>query len=170
MRTNASSPSLHSPMSRVPDVVGLGGALAGLGGGMAMVIVGMLLAAVLRQDVWLEPKQIAAVVYGPGAVAQPGFVAGPVLLGTLIHFITAAAAGALFGIVVRRWLKLPSDLGTPTLAGLAYGLLLWCVAYFVVLPVINPLLLDSYAPAFIIQHLVYGAVTGLLYTWLRPTT
>ena len=23
-------------------------------------------------------------------------------------------------------------------------------------------------PAFVVQHLVYGAVTGLLYTWLRP--
>jgi len=27
---------------------------------------------------------------------------------------------------------------------------------------------EIYAPAFSIQHIAYGAVTGLLYTWLRP--
>src|SRR6266542_731710 len=47
-----------------------------------------------------------------------------------------------------RWLPLPSDFGIPVVAGLAYGLLVWLVAYFVVLPVADPWLLDSYAPAF----------------------
>ena len=42
------------------------------------------------------------------------------------------------------------------------------IRFFVVLPIINPSLRETYAPAFIVQHLVYGAVTGLLYTWLRP--
>ena len=35
-------------------------------------------------------------------------------------------------------------------------------------PVLNPALLDSYGPSFVIQHLVYGMVTGLLYSQLRP--
>jgi hypothetical protein len=29
-------------------------------------------------------------------------------------------------------------------------------------------LLNSYAPSFIIQYIVYGIVTGLLCAWLRP--
>jgi hypothetical protein len=163
---NSTFPAVRT--TRLPDVVGLGGSLAGLGGGLAMAVVGMLFALALGQDVWLEPKRIAAVVYGAAALAHGGFDAQPVLIGTLIHFLTSAIVGAIFGIVTRRWLRLPSDFGTPVLAGLVYGLLVWLVAYFIALPVVDPWLLDSYAPAFIIQHIVYGVVTGLLYAWRRP--
>ncbi len=113
-------------------------------------------------------QQIAAAFYGPAALAQPGFVAGPVLLGTLLHLLVSAAFGAIFGIVTRRVLHLTSDFGTLLMAGVIYGMLIWVVGYFVVLPLFNPALLQTYAPAFVIQHLIYGAVTGLIYTWLRP--
>ncbi len=107
-------------------------------------------------------------MYGPAALALPGFHAGPVLVGTLLHFVAAAAFGAIFGIVMRRMLHLTSDFGTMVLAGLIYGMLLWLLAFFVILPLLNPTLLETYAPSFIIQHIVYGMVTGLAYTWLRP--
>lgn len=168
MNVNTTAPALRRGTVRLPDIVGLGGALAGLGGGLAMASVGMLFALALGQDVWLEPKQIAAVILGSGAFVLAGFDAATVLIGTLIHFLTSAMVGAIFGIVTRRWLKLPSDCGVPVLAGLVYGLLVWLLVYFFALPVIDPWLLDSYAPAFIIQHIVYGIVTGLLYAWLRP--
>jgi hypothetical protein len=165
---STSSPAVRPAVSPLPDIIGLGGAVAGLGGGIAMAIVGAIISASLGGDIWLESKQIAAVVYGPAAAAQPGFVAGPVIVGTLLHLIVSAAFGAIFGIVTRRVLGLTSEFGTPLMAGLIYGLLIWLVGYFIVLPRINPLLLETYAPSFVIQHLVYGAVTGLLYTWLRP--
>jgi hypothetical protein len=133
-----------------------------------MAIVGAIISASLNGDIWLESKQIASVVYGSAATAQPGFVAGPVIVGTLLHLIVSAALGAVFGIMTRRVFHLPSEFGTPLMAGLIYGLLIWMVAYFLVLPIFNPPLRETYAPAFVVQHLVYGAVTGLLYTWLRP--
>jgi hypothetical protein len=37
-----------------------------------------------------------------------------------------------------------------------------------VLPLLNPALLEVYTPAFIIQHVAYGVVLGLVYMWLRP--
>jgi hypothetical protein len=155
-------------VSPLPDVVGLGGALAGLGGGVAMAIVAALISASMGQDVWHESKRIAAIVYGEAALAQPGFAAGPVLVGTFLHLVVSALLGAAFGIITRRVLHLTSDFWTPVLAGLIYGMLVWLIAYFVVLPLTNPLLLELYAPAFIIQHVVYGLVTGMLYMWLRP--
>jgi uncharacterized membrane protein YagU involved in acid resistance len=158
----------RSVVSPLPDVIGLGGVLAGLAGGVAMAIVAALLAAWMGQDIWHEPKRIAAIVYGPAAFAQAGFELGPVLVGTLIHLLVSALLGALFGIVTRRWLHMTSDFGAPVLAGLIYGMLIWLVAYFVVLPLLNPALLDIYAPAFIIQHVVYGVVMGLCYMLLRP--
>jgi hypothetical protein len=139
-----------------------------VGGGVAMAIVGAIISASLNGDIWLEAKQIAGVVYGPSAAAQPGFVAGPVIVGTLLHLIVSAVLGAIFGIMTRRVFHLPSEFGTPLMAGLIYGLLIWMVVYFVALPAFNPPLRETDAPAFVVQHLVYGAVTGLLYTWLRP--
>jgi hypothetical protein len=35
-------------------------------------------------------------------------------------------------------------------------------------PLLDPALMELYAPAFIIQHVVYGVVLGLVYMWLRP--
>jgi len=168
----ASTPSSalkpQSSASPLPDVIGLGGAIAGLAGGVAMAIVAALLSASMGQDIWHEPKRIAVIVYGPAALASSGFDPGPVLVGSLIHLLVAALLGAIFGIVTRRWLHLTSDFGTPVMAGLVYGLLIWMVAYFAVLPLVNPVLLEVYAPAFIIQHVVYGVVLGLVYMWLRP--
>ena len=165
---NTSTRTSRPAISPLPDIVGLGGALAGLGGGLAMAVVAALIALSMGEDIWLEAKRIAVVVYGPAAVEAPGLVLGPVLVGTLLHLIVSALLGALFGIVIRRVLRLTSELGAPLLAGLIYGMLIWLVAYFVVLPFLNPLVQATYAPAFIVQHITYGIVTGLLYTWLRP--
>ena len=164
----STTPRAMRQVSPLPDVIGLGGALAGLGGGVAMAIVAALLSAAMGHDIWRQPKLIAAMLYGPSVAQEAGFVAGPVLLGTLIHLVVAAALGAVFGIVTRRWLHLTSDFWAPVLAGLLYGLIIWLVAFYVVLPILDPLLLEMYTPAFIIQHLAYGLVTGLLYMWLRP--
>jgi len=170
MSVSTRSPALNprSSVSPLPDVVGLGGAIAGLAGGVAMAVVAALLSASMGQDIWHESKRIAVIVYGPSALAASGFDLGPVLVGTLIHLLVSALLGAIFGIVTRRWLHLTSDFGTPVMAGLVYGLLIWMAAYFVVLPVLNPALLEVYAPAFIIQHVAYGVVLGLVYMWLRP--
>lgn len=155
-------------ISRLPDIVGLGGAFAGLAGGLAMSLVAALISVFQGQDIWLEAKEIA-VILQPQAMIQPGFVARPVLIGSLLHLIISVLLGALFGIVTRRIFHLTSEFGIPLLAGLIYGMLVWFVTYFFVLPIVDPLLRASmYAPAFIVQHIVYGSVTGLCYTWLRP--
>jgi len=149
---------------RLPDIFGLGGSIAGLGGGLAMIVAAALLTAASGEDTWREPREIAQPLFG----AVVGTDWAPIVVGTILHFLMAGLFGAIFGIVSRRILRLPSDYGAPVLAGLMYGMMLWVVAYFVVLPILNPALLDTYAPSFIIQHIVYGVVTGLLYAQLRP--
>jgi len=151
----------------LPDIKGLGGAIAGFIAGIVMAVIGALFALGSSHDIWLEAKQIAAMVYGSAAVAEPGFVAGPVIVGTLIHFLVAIGLGALFGILFRTVFHIPSTFGSPIVAGLIYSMLVWFLAYFIVLPVLNPTLLDMYAPAFILQHLAYGLVLGTVYMRLR---
>src|SRR5258708_3833967 len=68
---STTSPSIRSAVSPLPDIIGLGGAVAGLGGGLAMALVGAIISASLDGDVWLEAKQIATVVYGPAVATVP---------------------------------------------------------------------------------------------------
>ena len=163
--TNAEDPK---PLFQLPDIIGLGGAVSGFFGGIAAMITGALMSLVTRGDLWAQAKQISAVVLGPGAASQPGFVAGPVIVGTLLHLVVSLVLGALFSIVKRRILGLPSDMGMPVLLGLIYGLLVWLLAYYIILPTVNPVLLNTYQPSFIIQNIVYGIVTGLFYAAVRP--
>ncbi|HEU4322304.1 MAG TPA: DUF6789 family protein [Roseiflexaceae bacterium] len=154
--------------ARIPEIPGLGGALAGLAGGAAMAVVAAIISASIGGDIWLEAKQIATMVYGPEAATASGFVAGPVIAGTLIHFLFSMLFGSFYSLLTRRLLQLPTDFGTPILSGLIYGMMVWMLAYFVVLPVMDSALMQTYAPAFIVQHLVYGVVLGLVYAALRP--
>jgi len=146
------------------------GAIAGIIGGAAMAIVGAVLAFAMNTSIWLTPERIAAFVLGPGAAATPEFDAVPVLVGTLIHFILSAIFGIIFALLVSRGLRVTTEYGAPVVAGLVYGGLIWLVAYFIILPILNPLLLEVYAPSFIMQNLVYGTVLGLAYMLVRPET
>lgn len=48
--------------------------------GVAMAVVAALRSASIGQDIWREPKRIAAIVYGSAALASSGFDPGPVLV------------------------------------------------------------------------------------------
>jgi uncharacterized membrane protein YagU involved in acid resistance len=165
-RRNIMMPS-EQRTSPVPDVLGVAGAIAGIGGGLAMALVGLLIAVALGQDPWLTPKQIAAALGGP-TTFQAGFELRPVVLGTALHLVVSALLGVLFEVAIRRVFKLPSNFGIPIVTGLIYGLAIWLLAYFVFLPLMNPVLLNVYAPSFIIQNITYGVTLGMLYSYLRP--
>jgi hypothetical protein len=144
-----------------------GGAIAGVVGGLAMTASAMLLAGWYGYDIWVPLKAIAGIVLGPSAIAQIGFVAGPVVVGLLIHLGLSALLGALFGMVTRDLLRLPSDYGVPAVVGLVFGLMLWLAA-FLIAPALIPQLMAIAAPAFMIQHIVFGTVTGVVHALLRP--
>ena len=76
------------------------------------------------------------------------------IIGVLIQLGLATALGALFELLMRRIARRISNAGLPEVAGLVYGLLIGLVAFFGVIPMLVPLLLQIYAPALLIQHLV----------------
>lgn len=162
--TNGTTPR-RMQERRLTDIPGLSGAIAGLGGGLAMIVVAAMLSVALGFDMWREPREIAAPIFG--LVTANDTLA--VMVGTLLHFLMSALLGSIFEIVSLKVLRLPTDYGVSAVSGLIYGLVLWAGAYFVVLPLLNPVLLGTYAPSFVIQNLVYGVVTGVLYGMLRPT-
>jgi hypothetical protein len=155
-------------LRRLPDIIGLGGAVAGFLAGLAMIVVSPLLSLLTGIGVWEPPKHIAATVYGPAVLDTPGFVLGPVVTGTLLHMLIATVLGSLFGILINRVLHLTTDFGFPIYVGLVYGLLCFLVSFFIILPVVNPTLQNSYMGPVMVQHLVFGIGLGLFYTVVRP--
>ncbi len=145
----------------------VGGAVAGLVGGIMMAVVGAILAIAMGADLWKAAKLISTFVLGLGATAGEGFVAVPVIVGSLIHLSLSALFGALYGALSCRIWKMPLDYGAPVVFGFVYGLAIWLIAYFIVLPIVNPLLLEIYAPSFLIQNMVYGMILGMVYAAVR---
>ncbi len=144
----------------------MSGALAGLVGGVAMMGGAMLLAGAYGYDIWFQLKALAGLALGPSAVAQVGFAAGPALAGLLIGLAVSALFGALFGFVTRQVWRLPSDYGVPAVTGLTFGLLLWLAGYLVA--ALLPQMMLAFAPALLIQYVIYGIITGLVLAVLRP--
>jgi hypothetical protein len=153
---------------RLPDIKGLGGAIAGLLSGVVMIMLSPLLSLLTGVGIWEPPKLIAATVLGARVVETPGFTLGPVVVGGALHLLTSVILGLLFGLIFHRLLHLTTDFGTPLLLGLCYGLVIFFLAYAVVLPVLNPTLRDSWLAPFIAQNMVFGVCLGGFYTLLRP--
>jgi hypothetical protein len=102
------------------------------------------------------------------------FVLDTALLGAVIHMVTGAIYGAIFGLAVSRL-----RLGTAILAGLGivYGAIVFAVSTWIGLPVAAALfdsgdqITDMAEMAgwgtFVIEHLLFGLVLGLLVALAR---
>jgi hypothetical protein len=153
---------------QLPDIKGLGGAVAGFLAGVVMIMLSPLLSWLTGIGIWEPPKLIAATVLDPSVVQTPGFVLAPVVIGTGLHMLISTVLGLIFGLVFHRVLHLTTDFGTALLIGLCYGLAIFFLAYVVILPVVNPLLGNSWLAPFIAQNMVFGICLGGFYTLLRP--
>jgi RNA polymerase sigma-70 factor (ECF subfamily) len=138
------------------------GAIAGLAGGLAMLVAGLLLSLASGQSIWLPLRCIAALVLGAAAMADTGVGLAPVAVGTAIHLLTAVLFGILFRLLCQRIGHPPTRAGVPLLVGLAYGLLLWLIAIVCIVPRLDTWLAEIAPLSFFLQHLVFGAVLGLI--------
>ncbi len=163
--------TLARPVRRrsLPDVPTLGGAIAGFLAGAVMVLLSPILSLITNVNIWVPPKLIAATApWINGATAtQPGFEFAPVLTGTVIHFLVSTVLGMLFGLFFRG-LRLPSDFGLPLLIGLVYGILIFLGAFFVILPLVNPTLVQFSMGPVLAQNLAFGVCLGIFYSLVRP--
>jgi RNA polymerase sigma-70 factor (ECF subfamily) len=127
-----------------------------------MLVAGLLLSLVSGQSIWLPLRCIAALVYGAAAMADSGSSLAPVAAGTTIHLLTAVVFGILFRLVCQRIGHPPTRAGVSLLLGLAYGLLLWLIAIVCIVPRLDTWLAEIAPLTFFLQHLVFGAVLGLI--------
>jgi hypothetical protein len=127
------------------------GLLAGVGGGVIMVLYLGLVGLWLGEDLAIMLGR-----FDPGAAGLP-FVSG------LAHLAMSAIYGILFALgwrlLLRRWLgRAPL-----WLTGLTYGLILFWAAMAIGLPLSDSPLSNIPTPHFATAHAVYGAALGYAY-------
>jgi hypothetical protein len=154
------------------------GAVAGMVAGMVMAMFAMLASVTYQHHGFFTPLlHISALVGSPDAMmtsvsqAMAGhhfwISVGPAALGLMIHMVTGAAYGMVFVLIAQR---LRRSQVIP--AGMVYGLAVFVVSSFVGLPVAARLtaagpVISNMAKmvgwsTFAVEHLMFGAVLGVL--------
>jgi hypothetical protein len=125
-------------------------------------IVGSLM---VKQDPLLFLRVYGTVFLGPAALTTDDL--SFFMLVAIVHFSIGACAGAVFHVVVNRFV--PNRAGLQVLLGAAYGLLMWIANFYLILWWLQPLLVgDMYVlklmPAWVaaLTHLIYGVSIGIL--------
>lgn len=150
---------------RVPLVPAL---LAGLGAGLVMGLVAMIVSRLALNLPWYAPPRVfATMVMGRAGVANIlEFVWLPFIVGLVVVLILTGALGVLFGLLMRvreRW--------RVVLGGLLYGLTVFGLLQYVLLPPLFPLVAEKGFPPFWygMVFAVFGLTLGAFIALIRDS-
>jgi hypothetical protein len=144
------------------------GALAGVAGALALLVVAGPSYGGLASAFWLPYATIAQTLpFLPPPTPDVAFVAD--LVGTVAHLVLGAVWGLIYAAILRAldrrkpyrvsrsWLE-------ASMLGLAYGLAVYLVTLVLVGPAQLPSLRTLFPTAYLVAHLAFGVVTGLAFT------
>lgn len=105
----------------------------------------------------------ATLVRGLQGTANPiPFDGLALLLGLMGHMMNSIILAAVFGIVASRLaLSAAATVGL----GMAWGTAVFAAMWFVLVPTIDPLILNLNGPAFFAAHLMWGGALGVIWAW-----
>lgn len=126
------------------------GLFSGLGAGLVMVVYMVLVGLFMRES----PGQLLA-RFSAGDTGSPW-------AGLLSHLAVSGIYGLVFGLFATLFLRRWPRRETGWLAGLVYGLALFLVGEFVILPGVQSPLLQIPMALFAVAHLIYGFMLGAL--------
>ena len=157
-----------------------GGIVAGIGGAVVLTLVRLVLgttffwvvslvvgstsaypARYARESIWVAVKLPAYLFVGERAL-DPGFEASVVFLGAVNHLILSICWGVLFGLLAHGLSR------RATIAlGVLWGIVMWFVSYYVILPMIGVGPLGG-RPGVVIEFLPYGLAMAIAFLlWQR---
>lgn len=136
-----------------------GGVLAGIIAGAALAIYLVVMNSANGGDIWQPLKGAGLPVLGERAAA-PGFDANAVAIGVGIHMAISIFWGVLFSILFWG----ASKIGTLTL-GAAWGVVIWLVMYYLVLPLAGLAHIARSTPVdqALLEHVIFGVVLALVF-------
>jgi glucose/arabinose dehydrogenase len=134
------------------------GAIAGL----IMGVAAMLVSALILNLPWYAPPRVfATMVMGRAAVANIlEFDTVSFIVGLLVLLVLTSLLGQIFALFLRT-----SKPGRIVLAGFFYGLTIWALLQYFVLPLLFPLVSDKGFPPFwyAVAFAIYGLALGALF-------
>jgi hypothetical protein len=136
-----------------------GGILAGLIAGALLTAYLMAMNVQQGRDIWLALKGAATPILHDRA-RDPGFDAYAVLIGGGVHLAISALWGLVFSILFFG----ASRLGTVAL-GAAWGIVVWLVMYYLVLPMAGMSAVPKMVPIgqAILEHVIFGLIIGVAF-------
>jgi hypothetical protein len=135
--------------------------IAGLVSSVVMAMMEMVYEGLFGVGFWSAPVFISATVLrNLQIVALPVvFNLTPVALGMMGHMMNSVILSFLFVLLLGRSLHSPlSGVVVGTLYALAVFLMMW----FIILPFINPVMLNLNPVVFALSHMMWGAVLGAM--------
>ena len=137
------------------------GLWAGAIAGLVMGVASMLVSYLVLNLPWYAPARVFAImVMGRGAVANIlKFEPVSFVVGLIVVLVLTSLLGLLFAALLHTTQPLRT-----TLAGLFYGLTVWALLQYFVLPFLFPLISDKGFPPFwyAVAFGIYGLVLGAL--------
>jgi hypothetical protein len=133
------------------------GVISGLIGGVLMAVWAMISTTAQGLGAFAVLELIGAAFRGPEALIKGPFT---LVFGIVLHLVVASAFGVLFATLVRR--DTPATIAT--IAGFAYGLGLFVLMSFVVVPVVDPVMSNRVSMMIgtvLTMHVLYGFGVGL---------
>lgn len=135
------------------------GLVASLVLGIWQMIVEALIPA--GAGLWSPPIYISATILRDlqGAGSPAAFNLLGVVLGLMGHMMNSILLGLAFAFVIGPRL---STRTTKIAGGVAYGIVIFLAMWFVILPIIDPVMLNLNAAVFFLGHMMWGAALGVL--------
>jgi hypothetical protein len=141
------------------------GATIGILGSVTSFLFNVVGSLLVKQDPLLFLRVYGTVFLGAKALTTDDL--NFFMLVAVVHFSVGASAGAVFHVLVNRFV--PDRAGLQIVLGALYGLLMWVVNFYVVIAWLQPRLVgEAYVlqlmPAWIaaLTHVIYGLTLGLL--------
>ncbi len=137
--------------------------IPGIVAGIVMALWAMIVEAILPTGAgfWAAPTYISATVLrNLQSVPTPvPFDFGGIVVGLIGHMINSIIFGLIFAYLITPQIR---SLGGQVAAGIVYLIVIFLAMWFLIVPAVDPVLLNLNATEFFIGHLIFGAVLGWL--------
>jgi hypothetical protein len=133
--------------------------LGGIVASLVMGMIEMIYEAIAGSGFWAPVVYIGATVLRGLQTVQPpvAFNFWGVVLGLMGHMMNSIILGFIFVALFARGSRARGALVT---SGAAYGLAVFFVMWYLVVPVVDPVLRQLNAPVFAAAHMMWGAALG----------
>jgi hypothetical protein len=156
------------------------GAFGGVIGSLAMAMYAMIISGAVKHTGYFTPlyhiassvisgKAMMSSMLGPIQGHNFYFDSGPAIVGGIVHMMTGAIAGAIFGIIIS---KIHPSRAITVVAGTMFGLLVLVVNGFIGLPIASHLFgggkpISDMAKIvgwghFTVEHVIFGMMLGIV--------